>query len=102
MKVKPERGEREKDILVKAESSKLQVFEQSLLPTHSIACRLPLTVSFWIVSPCSSSSYQAPQASTCPDTQIRPRSCCLSFPLDSSPSLFHSIPIVASKQELPG
>lgn len=31
---------------MKAESSKLQVFEQSFLPTHSIACRLPLTVSF--------------------------------------------------------
>lgn len=29
---------------MKAPSSEPQVFEQSFLPTHSIACRLPLTV----------------------------------------------------------
>lgn len=84
---------------MKEASSELQEFEQCFLPTHSMACRLPLTVSLWIVSPYSSSSYQAAQASTCPGTQINLRSCCLSFSLDSSPSLFHSIPTVAAKQE---
>lgn len=29
---------------MKAPSSEPQVFEQSFLPTHRIACRLPLTV----------------------------------------------------------